>query len=331
MKNNTQNNKSFLKMLGVEIIENIPEVQIKPSLIISEKIILKYRKRILRENDLIDIRKLISDNPTESRYRLSKMLCEFWDWRQENGILKDMVCRSLMLTLHRSGHIKLPDVRVVMRNPIVERHHPAELDESFDKSSLEMPLKQASLLIKTLLARKTKHERLFNSLIQSHHYLNYTNPIGEHLKYLFFINDRPVACALWTSSALRLKLRDDYIGWNKKARDENVRMIAYNSRFLILPWVRIKFLASHLLGKISRQISEDWNNLYNHPVHLLETYIDPERFKGSCYRAANWKMIGLTKGKGIRSRGNVQNRSVKEMFVYPCSKKHIKKLRHVPE
>jgi hypothetical protein len=294
-----------------------------------EGIILKYRKRILRENDIIDIRQLIINNPTASRRRLSKLLCELWDWRQENGALKDMVCRSLMLILHRAGHIQMPDVKVIMRNPIVERHRPKVLDDSFDRTAITTSVKQVSSALEMFQVRKSGLESTFNSLIQTHHYLGYSNPIGEHIKYLFMLNDRPIACALWMSTALKLKPRDDYIGWDAAAREKNIRMIAYNSRFLILPWVNIKYLASHLLSKMSRQISEDWQNLYHHPIHLLETYIEPERFKGSCYRAANWKMVGLTKGQGLRDK--TKNRSVKEMFVYPCSKRSLKLLCVGPE
>jgi hypothetical protein len=242
-----------------------------------------------------------------------------------------MVCRSLMLILHRAGHIQLPEVRQISRNPIVERHRPKELEDTFDRSEIASSTKDIYQSIEMKQVRKTELEPMFNSLIQSHHYLGYTNPIGEHLKYLFILDGRPIACALWTSSALRIKPRDDYLGWCPVARDANVRMIAYNSRFLVLPWVRVKYLASHLLGRMSREISGDWYSLYNHPIHLLETYIDPERFKGSCYRAANWKMVGLTKGQGIRGKPNVKDRSEKEMFVYPCSKNHRKQLCLTPE
>jgi hypothetical protein len=295
------------------------------------EIILKYRKRIVREKDILDIRKLILDHPDASRRRLSALLCELWDWRQENGILKDMVCRSLMLILHRSGEIQLPEVRMVNRNPIVERHRPKELDDSFDRSRIISSTKEVATSIEMKQVRRTKLEPIFNRLIQTHHYLGYTNPVGEHLKYLFLLNDRPIACALWTSSALKITLRDEYIGWCPVAREANVNRIAYNSRFLVLPWVEIKYLASHLLGRMSKQISDDWISLYHHPVHLLETYIDPDRFKGSCYRGANWKMIGMTKGTGLRGESQTPNRTKKKMFVLPCSKNHIRQLCEIPK
>jgi hypothetical protein len=298
---------------------------------IDDDIILKYRKRIIRNKDLIDIKNLILEHPDASRRRLSALLCELWDWRQENGMLKDMVCRSLMLILHRAGHIQLPEVRYTPRNPIIERHSPKELEDTFDRSVITSSTKDISQSIEMKQVRKTELGSTFNSLIQSHHYLGYTNPIGEHLKYMFLLNDRPIACALWTSSALKIKPRDEYLGWCPTARDANVRMIAYNSRFLVLPWVHVKYLASHLLGRMSRQISEDWVSLYRHPIHLLETYIEPSRFRGSCYRAANWKMVGMTKGMGIRAKPNVKDRTEKEMFVYPCSKNSIKQLCQLPE
>lgn len=296
---------------------------------IDQNIVLKYRKRILRENDILNIRQLISDNPTASRFLLSKLLCELWNWRQENGMLKHMVCRSLMLILHRSGHIQLPEARSIVKNPIVERPRPKLLEDSFDRSIIASSVKEVSPVLEMLQVRRTGQEATFNSLIQNYHYLGYSNPIGEHLKYLFLLNDRPIACAVWMSTALKLGVRDEYIGWSEEAREKNIRMIAYNSRFLVLPWVNIKYLASHLLSKMARRISADWQTLYHHPIHLLETYIEPERFKGSCYRAANWKMIGLTKGQGLREK--TKNRTIKEMFVYPCSKKAIQLLRGVPE
>lgn len=296
---------------------------------IDQDIVLKYRKRILRENDILNIRQLISDNPTASRFLLSKLLCEQWDWRQENGMLKHMVCRSLMLILHRSGHIQLPEARSIVKNPIVERPRPKLLEDSFDRSIIASSVKDVSPVLEMLQVRRTAQEATFNSLIQNYHYLGYSNPIGEHLKYLFFLNDRPIACAVWMSTALKLGVRDEYIGWSEEAREKNIRMIAYNSRFLVLPWVNIKYLASHLLSKMSRRISSDWQTLYHHPIHLLETYIEPERFKGSCYRAANWKMVGLTKGRGLRER--TKNRTIKEMFVYPCSNIAIQLLKGVPE
>jgi len=292
---------------------------------IDQDIVLKYRKRILRENDILNIRQLISDNPTASRFLLSKLLCELWNWRQENGMLKHMVCRSLMLILHRSGHIQLPEARSIVKNPIVERPRPKLLEDSFDRSIIASSVKDVSPVLEMLQVRRTDQEATFNSLIQNYHYLGYSNPIGEHLKYMFLLNDRPIACAVWMSTALRLGVRDEYIGWSEEAREKNIRMIAYNSRFLVLPWVNIKYLASHLLSKMSRRISADWQTLYHHPIHLLETYIEPERFKGSCYRAANWKMVGLTKGQGLRDK--TKNRTIKEMFVYPCSKKAIQLLR----
>lgn len=298
---------------------------------VDDDIILKYRKRIIRKKDIIDINNLIQKHPDASRRRLSALLCELWDWRQENGILKDMVCRSLMLILHRAGHIQLPEVRYTPRNPIIDRQRPKELEDTFDRSVITSSTKEISRSIEMKQVRKTELEPIFNSLIHSHHYLGYTNPIGEHLKYLFLLNERPIACALWTSSALKIKPRDEYLGWCFAAREANVSMIAYNSRFLVLPWVRVKYLASHLLGKMSKHISDDWLSLYKHPIHLLETYIEPQRFKGSCYRAANWEMVGMTKGQGIRAKSNIKDRSEKEMFVYPCSKNSTKQLCQIPE
>src|SRR6202451_1583683 len=150
--------------------------------------------------------------------------------------------------------------------------------------------------------RKTADEPLWNSLLEAHHYLGYEQPVGEHLKYLVWAQGRPVACLAWSSAARHLGSRDRYIGWSAEARRRNVRFLAYNTRFLILPWVKVKHLASHILGCMAARISADWQRIYGHPIYFLETFVDPERFRGTCYRAANWVVLGKTTGRGKQSK-----------------------------
>ena len=169
--------------------------------------------------------------------------------------------------------------------------------------------------------RRTPEERLFNSLLEQYHYLGYQQPVGEHAKYLVWTQGRPIACLAWSSAPRHLGSRDRYIGWSAEARRSNIRFIAYNTRFLILPWVRIENLASHILGRMATRISEDWQQMYGHPIYFLETFVDPERFRGTCYRAANWVLLGKTTGRGKQSNSYVPNRSIKEILGYPLTKR----------
>jgi hypothetical protein len=162
--------------------------------------------------------------------------------------------------------------------------------------------------------RKTADEPLFNSLMEHHHYLGYEQPVGEHLKYLVWAHGRPIACMAWSSAPRHLGSRDRYIGWSAEARRRNIRFIAYNTRFLILPWIRVPHLASHILGRVAAALPGDWERMYSHPVYFAETFIDPGRFRGTCYRAANWVLMGRTTGRGKASNSYIPNRSIKEVL-----------------
>jgi len=151
--------------------------------------------------------------------------------------------------------------------------------------------------------------------------LTYEQPVGEHLKFLVWGQGRPMACVAWSSAPRHLGARDHYIGWNPPARRRNIRFIAYNTRFLILPWVRVDHLASHILGRMAARISDDWQRMYGHPIYFLETFVDPERFRGTCYRAANWVLLGKTTGRGKQSNSDVPNRSIKQVLGYPLTKR----------
>ena len=165
--------------------------------------------------------------------------------------------------------------------------------------------------------RRTPEEALFNSLLQQHHYLGYSQPVGEHLKYLVYARGRPIGCAAWSSAPRHLGSRDRFIGWSAQARLKNIRLLAYNTRFLILPWVMVPHLASHILGRMTRTLSADWQRLYAHPIYFVETFIDPQRFRGTCYRAANWTVLGETTERGKDAPTRQANRSIKEVLGYP--------------
>jgi hypothetical protein len=276
----------------------------------------KYRGRVITPEDITFIRRLIAENADASRRRLSAKLCEAWQWKQSNGASCDMVCRGLLLKLHRAGEIELPVVRFQPPNPLVRRTAPAPM--LIDTTPIAGAL-GALRPIDLQQVRRTADEPLFNSLMEQYHYLAYEQPVGEHLKYLVWAQGRPIACLAWSSAPRHLGSRDRYIGWSVEARRRNIRFLVYNTRFLILPWVRVPHLASHILGRMSAVLSDDWQRMYHHPVYFAETFIDPGRFRGTCYRAANWMLLGLTTGRGKDDLTHRPNRPIKEVLGYPLT------------
>jgi len=287
--------------------------------------VLRYRGRVVTDTDVAFIQRLIAAHPSATRRALSLRLCEAWNWVQPNGVLRDMVCRGLLLTLYRAGHIELPPAR--KSNPLgPKRRTPSRTMLRWDP--IEGPL--GNILPLTIVpVRRTADEALFDSLIETHHYLGYTQPVGEHLKYLISADGVPVACMAWSSAPRHLGSRDRFIGWSAEARRKNIRFIAYNTRFLILPWAQVPHLASHVLGRMARMLAQDWERIYGHPVYFLETFVDPQRFKGTCYRAANWIVLGRTTGRGKDDQSHKPNRPIKEVLGYPLSKHFRSLLCHI--
>jgi hypothetical protein len=290
--------------------------------------VLRYRGKNVTLDEVEFIRDLIAQNPLLSRRRLSTRLAKAWNWVQANGALRSMVCRGLMLQLHRAGHIELPPVRRIMFNPLAHRCKPAPLPES-GWDPIEATVRELAP-IQIRQVRRTPEEKLFGSLMEAHHYLAYTQPVGEHLKYIFYARGTPIACMAWSSAPRHLGPRDRFIGWNPQQRRGNIHLMAYNSRFLLLPWAKAPCLASHLLAQVAGVISRDWQRLYHHPVYLLETFIDPERFRGTCYRAANWQFVGMTTGRGKADQTKQANRSLKQLWVYPLREDFRSKLCQDP-
>ena len=280
-------------------------------------VILRYRGREVTDSDVAFLVDLIASHPGASRRRLSTLLCEAWDWRQANGELCDMVCRGLMLELHRAELVELPPVRQRSRNNVIARRRPAPV--LVDRTPLSGRLREIRPL-EILPVRRRPEEAHYDGLMEEHHYLGYTRPVGAHLKYLILACDRPVACMSWGSAPRHLGPRDRFIGWSAESRRRNLRHLAYNSRFLILPWVKVPHLASHLLGQMVRRLSGDWQRLYGHPIYYLETFVDPARFRGTCYLAANWIALGETTGRGHNARTQKATQPKKEVLGYPLVK-----------
>lgn len=288
--------------------------------------VLTYRRRIVTRDDVAFLRRLIADKPTASRRALSFKVCEAWDWRQQNGELCDTVCRGLMLALHRAGEIELPPPRWYARQP-AHRHRKPEPVE-VDASPIRTDLRSLGPLTFSQV-RRTDDEALLDSLIERHHYLGYTRPVGAHLKYLVRAGARPVACFVWSSAPRHLAPRDRYIGWSAEIRDKNIRFVVYNGRYLILPWIEVPHLASHLLGRMTRMLPAEWERAYGHPVYFAETFVDTTLHRGTCYRAANWVSMGTTTGRGPRSTSHKPNRTKKEVLGLPLHRRFRQRLSEV--
>lgn len=230
---------------------------------------------------------------------------------QPNGELCDALARGLLLALHRASQITLPPARMTIPRA---RRAPAPVEVA--ATPLVARLSEISPL-EIRQVRRTPEEALVNSLIAQHHYLGYAQPVGEHLKYLVTAQGRPIACLCFSSAPRHLGPRDRHIGWSQAARKANIRLLAYQSRFLILPWVRVPHLASHLLGRMSGRLSADWQRVYAHPIYFTETFVDPLRYRGTCYRAANWTYLGMTTGRGKDCPTQRPNRPFKQVFGYP--------------
>ena len=276
--------------------------------------VLTFRGRPISAADVGVIRELIVAHRGQSRRQLSQRLCEAWDWRQANGAPRDMVARGLMLALARAGHIELPAVKWRPPNPLAERVRPGSIE--VERTEISGKLRELGAL-QFRQVRRTGEEGCFNGLLEQHHYLGYSQPVGEQLKFMVYAGSRPVALFAWSSAARHLSPRDRYLGWSPAVRQRNLRFLAYNTRYLILPWVNVPYLASHLLSRMTRMLSCEWEKVYGHPVHFAETFVDTTRHRGTCYRAANWVMLGRTQGRGKDDLTHRPNRTIKDVLGLP--------------
>lgn len=285
--------------------------------------ILVYRGRSITRGDIEFIRELIQDNPDDHRTALSRRICQIWNWNQTNGYHKDMVCRGLLLCLEAEGHIKLPSKRTGGGG----RHTTVPTPVSVDQSPVSSDISSLAP-ISIHQVRRTPLENLHDGLLAQFHYLGYTRPVGEHLKYLAFAHGRPIACFTWSSSPRHIGCRDRYIGWDARRRRKNIHLLAYNTRFLVLPWIDAHCLASHLLSRMARILCRDWQSLYAHPVYWLDTFVDTDLFRGTCYKAAGWVYLGQTTGRGKNDLTHKPNRSIKAVWGYPLRRDFRQRLCH---
>jgi hypothetical protein len=271
--------------------------------------------RVVSDADVDLIRDLMAEHADWGRSRLSDELCRLWDWRNAQGRLKDMAARSLLLKLERSGHIRLPPRQGPSPNGFRNRLVPAV---ACSTEPMRGRLRQLQPLLVDVVAPGSVELREFNGLLARYHYLGHRNTVGENLRYL--VRDRgsrPVACVLFGSAAWKCADRDAFLGWDHAARERNLQGLTNNTRFLIPAWVEVPHLASHVLGLIARRIRSDWVVKYGHPVHALETFVDRGRFKGTCYRAANWVRVGTTQGRTRNDREHRIRAAVKDVYLRP--------------
>lgn len=262
-------------------------------LIMARVMVIQGRK--ITDGEIALIRDLMAEHRDWGRTRLSEELCRRWNWRNAQGRIKDMAARTLLLKLERRGCIALPARQRPSSNQFRNRRVPVVEPAG---EPIREGLNELMPLSASLAAPRSGELLLFNSLLASFHYLGHRNTVGENLRYLIRDRyERPVACLLFGSAAWKCADRDRLIGWGRLSRERNLQLLTNNTRFLILPWVEVPHLASHVLGLIARRIRDDWQAKYGHPVHALETFVDRSRFKGTCYRAANWMRLGATQGR----------------------------------
>ena len=273
--------------------------------------------RCITSTTLAQIRGLMAANPSWHRTRLSRELCARWDWRNDKGHLKDMACRTLLLKLERLGEICLP----VRQRPSQNANRNRRIIEiPHDSSPIESDLSTLRPLRIEPMTSADKDAPLFRFLLHHYHYLGHRNCVGENLKYM--IRDqsgRLLSCMLFGAAAWKTKSRDSFIGWDRLTRERNLPFISNNTRFLILPWVRVQHLASHLLSRVCRELPEHWMEKYGHRIHLLETFVERDRFRGTCYRAAGWTHVGATVGRSRNDVHATMSVPVKEIFLHPLT------------
>jgi hypothetical protein len=269
--------------------------------------------------ELAQVRVLLAEHPDLSRRQLSQQLARRWDWRNPAGQLKDMAARTLLLKLHQRGWIELPARRQFPSNRMRQKAPPG-LEAAAPAVSITGTLSQLrplSIAEVSQVGHRAKRA-LFDTFLHQHHYLGHRSTVGENLQYL--VQDRsgrPVACVLFGAAAWQGRARDQSIGWDAATRQRRLNWITNNTRFLILPWVRVADRASHVLGRIARRLSEDWQRKYGHPIYLLETFVDTSRFQGACYRAANWQCVGQTTGRTRQNKTLVPQAPPKAVWLYP--------------
>ncbi len=285
---------------------------------------IRIRGKLITASDLELIRHLLRTDGHQGRSHLSRQLCRLWNFRQANGAYREIACRDLLRQLEQRGLISLPAPLKKARQ--VGYRNRTFLPSFLDTSIVVGRLDHFSDLTVELVSC-THREQLYNSLIGAYHYLGYGQGAGEQLKYVISWQRRPLAAIGFSAAALRVACRDRFIAWDDAARQKNLRLVVNNHRFLILPWVHITNLASWILAQVTRRLSADWQARYAHDLVLVETFVEKNRFHGTCYRAANWRWVGETVGRGRNDRFSTTVLPIKQVFLYPLTR-HFRERCH---
>jgi hypothetical protein len=275
----------------------------------------RYSGRDFSPQEIDQIRSLIGTEPRPNRQQLSYRVCELFDWRKADGSLKDMSCRVALLRMHRDGLIELPPPRHQVKPCRTFARRTAQAEP---EARLECPVQALSDLRLTVVGRHDS--ALWNEYIDRYHYLGYKPLPGAQLRYFAYVGQRPVALLGFGAAAWQTAPRDAWIGWDPAQRQRNLQSVVNNVRFLILPWVRVKSLGSKLLAMAARRLPADWAARYRYRPVLLETFVEAERFAGTCYRAANWTCVGQTQGRGKLGDHRLGQVPIKTVWVYPLAK-----------
>ena len=279
--------------------------------------------------ELEQIQRLLAMHPAWSRRRLSIELATQWAWRNPAGQLKDMAARSLLLKLEARGWIRLPRrqrqpcSRMGTRAPVAVAVAEPPINQTLDTL---LPL----IITEVSTPPGAAQRPLLETLLRRHHYLGYRSWVGQNMQYLVSDDQaHPLACVLFGAAAWQCAARDHAIGWESWVRAQNLHFIANNTRFLVVPWAHVPHLASHVLGRIAQRLSGDWQAKYGHPIYLLETFVQGDRFAGTAYRAANWVRVGQTKGRTRQDRpdGTWHQAAVKDVYLYPLHRRFRQRLQ----
>ncbi|MFO1456376.1 MAG: DUF4338 domain-containing protein [Steroidobacteraceae bacterium] len=275
---------------------------------------MRYCARHFESAEIDLIRELLK-SPQINRARLSRAVCERLNWRRDNGALKDMSCRVALLRMQADGLISLPPPRNA--KPVVYRSYPHIEQAVLEPSSIPA-IELATLSVDLVLTKADS--LLWNAYIERHHYLGHQLMPGAQLRYFVRAAGHVVAALGFGASAWQVKPRDQLIGWTRDQRQRNLHLIVNNARFLILPWIRCKNLASRILALISRRLPADWHARYAYRPVLLETFVEKPRFTGTCYQAANWQYLGDTQGRGKLDTLHRNAQPIKSIWIYPLTR-----------
>jgi hypothetical protein len=284
----------------------------------------RYCGRTFTEADLGTIARLIAEHPTFNRAALSRLVCERFDWRRTNGQLSEMSCRVAMLRMQADGVITLPATRRSGPRSAPRFEPTVDTDPG---TPITAPVHELAPLRLETLRSATVASRRWNEYVARYHYLGYTPMSGSQIRYNVFCGEQLVALLSFGASAWKLKDREGHIGWTSDERERNLQRVVNNARFLILPWIQSKGLASKILGLAARQLPHDWQQRYGYQPVLLETFVQSPPYHGTCYKAANWQRIGRTVGRGKKSRTHDQIIPTKDIWVYPLRRNFARILK----